>query len=529
MLAGIFKKEVAGVYFGSKSLALAQQSNGKIKNYLRLPYPREDENAAGDDIFDFFQDKEMELLAFLQKALRDSKIDATQLIVSLPPKDLIIRFFEMPNIPRSEIMAGINFEVKKYVPFKIEELAFDFQYRVKQKANIIEVVLCGMKQAPLERYINLLQHLNLDVLSYEPGLFSLFRLLTIKNKIISQKSYIILEFDKEGANILIAEKGFPYFTRDIKLTPVSGEMKAPEDFDAVLFRLINEVRVSLDYYRRQFLKKDVDEMFIISSKVSSGWIDNFSRELGLKVSFLDLGELLQVKDIPDEHFSDLGKSFGACLKADKPLLITLNLARSREKPQSAAASFIGSTRVNMEQMILDFLSESKAALVKGGIAGLIILAIAYGMGFSKVFPLEKELAVASVQQPPLLPGIDVSSLEGLQVSETQLLEKQRVFRKFVEGYTPFYKTLKGLSKLIPRGVWLTSMYFTTEPNQLLMSCSSYAENDKERSGQMNVFIQNLTKDSEFAKEFSSIELKSWKETKSEDEYYHLRFEVVCSK
>lgn len=528
MLTGIFRKEVAGLYFSSRHLTLVQQASGKIKNYLSQPFPVPEDNLAYDDIFDCFKDKDMELLAFMQKALRDSRIEASQVIVSLPPKDLIVRFFEMPNIPRSEIVAGINFEIKKYVPFKIEELAFDFQYRVRQKANIIEVVLCGMKQAPLERYITLLEHLNLEVVSYEPGLFSLFRFLAIKNIILNQKSYVVLEFDSEGANILIADKGFPYFSRDIKLTPVSGGAKDAEEFDALLFRLINEVRVSLDYYRRQFLKKDVDEMLIISPRVTSGWIDNFSKELGLKVAFLDLNELLQTGSVPEDQLSNLAKSFGAALKAHKPLLITLNLARFKEKPLSAAASLIGSTRANMEQMVMDFLQESKAALIKGGIIGLLILAAAYGMGFSKSFPLEKELASATVRQPPLLPGIDVSSLEGLQASETQLIDKQRVFRKLTEDYAPFFKKLRVLPELAPEGVWLSSMYYTTEPDQIIMSCASYAQKEKLRSEKMYRFIENLKEDTVFSEHFSSIELRSFKEIKDRD-YFYLRFEVVCAK
>ena len=157
MFGNLFKQDLSGIAFSSKGVVIVQQGGGKAKNYLSLPYPSFGDESSGilsDDIFEIFKDKEIELLAFMQKAIRDSRLDTRDVVVALPPKDLIIRFFEMPNIPRSEVLAGINFEMKKYIPFKIEELAYDFQYRVKQKANIIEVILCGIRQAPLEKYVN---------------------------------------------------------------------------------------------------------------------------------------------------------------------------------------------------------------------------------------------------------------------------------------------------------------------------------------------------------------------------------------
>lgn len=532
MLASLFKKDLSGIYFSSKGVALVQQSSGKIKNFLSLPYPFGPEELSGivsDDIFDVFKNKDMEMMAFLQKAIRDSKIDTSNIVVALPPKDLIVRFFEMPNIPRSEVLAGINFEMKKYIPFKIEELAYDFQYRIKQKANIIEVVLCGIKQDPVERYVGLFKKLNLEPVAFEPGLFSLFRLLTIKNKVSSLQSYVILEFDHKEANILIIEKGFPYFTRDIKLMLPQGTAGTHEEFDAILFRLINEVRVSLDYYKRQFLKKDVDEMLIIAGKSYGGWVEHFSKELGIKVGFIPADDLLKVSGIREEMVSDAGKAFGAALRIERPSLVTLNLWKSREKSEKAAAlALSGVTGVNLQDVLQEFLRESKAALAKGLVAAAVILLLGYGLGSSKVFPLEKELAAASVRQVPLLPGVDVSSFDSIQASEASFIEKDRDFRVFIEEHSPAYDKLLALPRLLPQGVWIESLSYAADPVSLHLTCYSYGEYEKLASENINNFIVNLRSAKELAKDFPVIDLKSYRETSSNGIYY-LQFEVWCGK
>jgi len=529
MLMNFFKKDVAGLFFSSKGMVVVQQAAGKIKNQLGVSYPIKHEDTTGvysDDIFELFKNKETEMIAFLQKVIRDSRIDTPSVVVALPPKDLIIRFFEMPNIPRSEVLAGINFEMKKYIPFKIEELAYDFQYRIKQKANIIEVVLCGIKQDPIDKYIGLFRQLNLNVVAFEPALFSLFRLLVIKNKILSTKSYVILEFDQQEANILIAEKGFPYFTRDIKLISTAAAVKEDEGFDAILFRLINEVRVSLDYYRRQFMKRDIDEMIVISNTSYSSWVDNFSKELGLKVSFVALNDLFKIKDVREDMLSDIAKAYGAALRIERPSLVTLNLGKTKEKADKLALAAAAPSGENLQILLIDFLKQSKAAILKGLAIGVAIFLAGYGMSFSKLFPLERQLATASVKQLPLMPGIDLSSLESIQSSERFFNEKQRNFSKLIDTSAFFYKKILLLSRLMPTGVWLTGLNYSANPPSLKFSCYSYDADQKTRSENINKFILNLKGSDDFSKDTPSIELKSYREV-SVGKVYYMQFDVTC--
>lgn len=531
-LANIFKRNMAGLYFGPRGIVIVQQSGGKVGTYQAVPYPEqpESEGVSGtEDIFEVFKNNEIELIAFLQKAIRDSRLETTDVIVSLPPKDLIVRFFEMPNIPRSEIVAGINFEMKKYIPFKVEELAYDFQFRVRPKTNVIEVILCGVRQEPLNRYMNLFGQLNLSVQAYEPGLFSLFRLLTIRKKIAPQKSYVILEFDKEEANILVIEKDFPYFTRDIKLVLAPAGATGTEDFDAVLFRLINEVRVSLDYYRRQFMKREVDEMIVVSQSSFSGWADHFSRELGVTVKFIATQDLVGAKGVPDDMLAEMCKSLGAALRPQRPSLVTLNLGRAKERAGKTMLSFGDVTRGNMEKVVMDFVRGSQRAIQIGLVGGLLFILTGYGLSFSKLFPLERELQSALIQQTPLLPGLDLSTLDAVKASELTIMEKKRVLSALVDDYRPFYTTLVALSKSLPKGVWLDTLSFLTTEGKPLMSmmCVSYDASARTRSDRMNTFIMNLRKDPLFSKLFSSIELKSYREVDRKDLYY-LQFDVYCS-
>jgi len=526
-MLSLFGKESAGVYFSSRGFVIVQQRGGRLHNFSCFPYPEAMREAVGgaEDIFRVFQNNMVELVAFMQKALRDSRVDTRSIVVALPSKDLIIRFFEMPQIPKSEVVAGINFEMKKYIPFRVEDLSYDFQYRIRPRANILEVILCGMRREGLERYQNLFKQLNLDVVAFEPSLFSLFRLLAVRGKIASNKSYVILQVDEDEADILIVDKGFPYFTRDIRLLGFGKGADAARDTEGMLYRLVNEVRVSMDYFRRQFMKKDIDEMLILSREGAAQWGEHFHRELGLRIQAFSVKDFFKGKDVPDDMIFDVFKACGASSRHLRASLITLNLSRP-EKPDTMSAVMAGFSSRNVEQVILDFVQESRDSLIKGAVIGGALVAVGYGMGFSNLYPLEKELQAKTVVQPPFLPGLDLSTLETIEQSERDLIAKKKTWTDAIEA-SKTQDLLVHLPHLLPEGVWVVRIFFSSENQYLELECASYDEEPRERLALMNAFLSRLKDDSLFSKEYTMIELVSYRE-KEESEVAYLTFKIVCS-
>ncbi len=522
-----FGKEAAGVYFSSRGFVIVQQRGGRLEKFSCFPYPEAMRSQASgtEDIFQVFQNNMVELVAFMQKTLRDSRVDTRSIVVALPSKDLIIRFFEMPQIPKSEIVAGINFEMKKYVPFKVEDLSYDFQYRIRPRANILEVILCGMRREGLNRYQNLFKQLNLDVVAFEPSLFSLFRFLAVRGKISANKSYVILEVDQDEADILIIDKGFPYFTRDIRLLGFGKGGAAERDTEGMLYRLVNEVRVSMDYFRRQFMKKDIDEMLILSPQGRTEWGDHFHRELGLKTHVVAVKDFFKGRDVPDDMIFDVFKACGASCRHMRSSLVTLNLAKP-EKFDTMSVVMAGLASQNAEQVLLNFVQESRESLIKGSVIAAILVSVGYGMGFSKLYPLEKELQVKTVAQPPFLSGLDLSTLETIEQSERDLITKKKSWTDAIEAARA-QDILVHLPRLVPKGVWVVRIFFSSENGYLELECASYDEEPRRRLDLMNDFLARLKEDATLDEEYANIELVSYRE-KEESNVAYLTFKIVCS-
>ena len=106
----MFGKNSVGVYLGPQGLSIVETTAiGKVKSYIYSHYPKDMGRPSGtaiprDNIFNVFLDNEVEILAFIQKALRESRVNIeSNIVICVPNRDLIVRFFEIPPVPRKDL------------------------------------------------------------------------------------------------------------------------------------------------------------------------------------------------------------------------------------------------------------------------------------------------------------------------------------------------------------------------------------------------------------------------------------------
>ncbi len=111
-----------GIYFGTNSIGLAEGNKKKLVNSVVIPQAS---MFSGD--FEKKVPADVKIVALIKDALRTNHMNAGQGTICISGQDLIIRTFEIPKLPSNELQSAINFEVKKYIPFKLEELVYNFQ------------------------------------------------------------------------------------------------------------------------------------------------------------------------------------------------------------------------------------------------------------------------------------------------------------------------------------------------------------------------------------------------------------------
>ena len=477
-----------GIYFGQNAVNVVESDGKKIVSQVQFPAKE----------------------GVLQEELRKYNIKSEEAIITLSSRDLLIRSFDLPLMPANEIPAAVGSEAVKYIPFKIEDIIYDYKVLANHRERKNYILFAGIKTEELDdKYLSILSAAQLKPKEIEYAVFSALKLLRAFG--MQEKGvFAFLDIDLEDeSNITILDDNFPQFSRTLKLPVEESTDKASPA--GVLEKLTNEIRISLDFYRRKFPDKEVKKAIVAANPELRLEIENLCRDLGVKTVFINLPPPL----------TNLGlvKAYAASLDIKLPFEIDLlagkeKLKVQREQRAGAPAPMAGET-----------VKVNKAIVVAGIALAIGVFAL---IQYSKIIPLKKEIsqilsqrkAVTTVSADLPYPELErVKNTYKDKVATLDGLFKQKQF------LTPKFDFIP---RLIPDGVWLVDLNFSGAGNDLSLKGAAYLENSEAEIKAINEFVSHLQGNQEFDKSFSVINVSNVKKG-AIAEIQVTFFEIKCAR
>lgn len=492
-----------GMFFCFDGLNLAEVQNRKITAHYYMPYSDQAELMA-ENVAD-----DIRFIAALKKALRDNKIAAKQVYVSLPTREFVVRSFFIPLIPKEEVHSAVEFEVKKYLPFRLEELYFDFQVfpAGASKSKRLKVLFVGVKKTVLEKYVSIVSQAELKISSLEPHIFSIFRLLLSKKILPAHQTVMLLEKNFEEVTIVIAEDGVPQLIRDFKLS-LAGQNNFTAGPDSTLIQLLNEIKISCEYYHRQNPKADIAKMLFFSSGDLRELFPQLVTELKTPSFHYAHQDVLGIRE--EVKFGVLA-AYGAALARSVKMPLAIDLARKRFRPEAKVP------RVSLDEVV------SPRSLIRIGVLGAVVVGLVSITNLFKVQGLNLQLA-----------GIKKQNV-GQFTSENEIKNLIRDYEKKLSAVKEmtvtdsFADKISSLPLLLPDGVWLTAMNIRFESSSSRAMVFKGVALSKDPTIELNLinqFILNLKQSPEIAQDFKNISLANAVTDKTPDKGGTV-FEIVC--
>jgi hypothetical protein len=484
-----------GIYFGTNSIGLAEVNNKKLVNSVVIPHT---------SIFSGnFEEKlppEIKMVALVKDALRTNHINVNRGSICISGQDLIIRTFEIPRLPSNELQSVINFEAKKYIPFKLEDLVYNFQLEPDNKNKLNTVLFVGIKKEVLEKYISISKQLNIEINNIEYSAFSLLRFLSLCG---AKDSGVIasLCFDlnnNDEINFMVSENGFPFFSRDIVLTSGLSDLNGSDSNDQVkkYENLKNEIRTSQDYYRRKFPDKGIKTLYVLSGQDMREDLSSFFVDSGILVKFVDFSRVLG-KGV--NYSSVLAKSIGVIVSKEIPSKVKINLFKTRLKAESKGKADIFAF---MEGVKVDF---------KVIILGILICAVTFGYGIYRMQPVREELNSIKDKRAKVTFVSEGEDCTVLAARDKNLKKKLGNLDNLIKNQLYATNFLDIIPRALPEGVWLTKFTSTRKEDgrpEIILEGEAYlGDSDKEFEA-VNIFLSNLKGNQFFSKNFKEIAITS---------------------
>jgi Tfp pilus assembly PilM family ATPase len=486
--------------------------------------------------------EDLRLLDLLQKSIRNSAFSTVDTYLSLPSKDIIIRWFVIPWMKPSEIEGVVSFESRKYLPFPLEDLVYTYYPSPFNKGGVrqIGVIFVCIRKSNLDKYVNVLLQAGLNVVCSEPASMSLIRALVLKKVMEVDRVTAVLNVHQDYGEILIASQGFVKFTRDFKIHAPT-QQQTVDGQDVAKARFFNEVKIALEFFSRQHVDEEVQKIIVLSSGLYKDLWSGLGEELSLPVMTCDVLSILGNAESAEIGYMN---AYGAALSGTVPVVVDFNLSEG----QGQAAKAGKAKREGKPTQKIAYLALST----------VLSLSLLTGTFLWTGKMLDRTIARKQVVVAKLGTFADMDLADITNKSEI-IQTKFTAIRslRFKGNTTPF---VISLVKLLPPGVWLqnVSVEFEDVPEkQLKMSTRAagldpsgaprkpkaeyytlktrsrlvilgycYLENANEEFNAVNQYLTKLKSSEEIAARFQEISLQSVKSEEMED-HQVVSFMIKC--
>lgn len=487
-----------GVYFGTKTINVTEVRGRKVLKNIAIPVEKIFSGGAIEEKIP----EDIKIVSLLKEGLRANNIEAKEATIALSGKDLIIRTFEIPIVPMAQRSSAIGIELKKYIPFKIEELVSDFQFYLDAPNHRYLVLFAGILKENINKYSTVFRQLNIKILSVEYSAFSILRLIgqaIRKEKDIA--GIVNINHQEAGADFTVVENKFPLFSRDIKL--LLEKQDTLNDPAAISEKLKTELRISADYFKRKFPGRKINRFFFIGRPDYLADIQSLAQELDMPLQIVDVSRVVDKALCFDSGFL---KSYCCALPYanTSPKLNILSVWQRSKEPADPAvwgkaetAEFLGSLASNID--------------LRAVIAGILLCAGIFGFTVFKKLPLKEKLET-TILSKPAVNGIRPDAQEPeLLEAENRRKENIAAMEAMLKKQTYATPALAAVANFIPDGMWLSNLSFSELNNEnsgFVIEGNIYREDRVEEVALVNQFVSALQKEKYFSDNFKDIRVDS---------------------
>ena len=495
----------------------------------------------------------------IERALVAAGVKTRRIAVSIPTQDVLFRFFSIPTVPKNEWDTTVQFEARKYIPFKIELLIWDYRAVPSSIPNRLDVIFAAIPRETFTRLQESLTGAGVQPTLIEPRSVSLARLIDPAKDKAPEGFVCVVEVEQELAHLAIVRNRTPYLTRDIGLGHAGEAMMQPpktptgaegdprgtgpnlEGVTTVLHqsgpagisdqrahRLLSELSVSIDFFLREYPTTNILRVVLFGDEQLVGsWCGWLTEQLRCTV---ELGGTAIQQRIQGPLPLSFASAVGLTQAATNSGTVSLDFhkrslakAPTMQRPVSQAGG-------SLEKL----LPLVKSQGIFFGIAAVILGAV----WFWGTLMVQTERGVFDqTVRSRRDTGWELNRMSGEEIKAlkekvtAQIAVLDRLGRR-----VSIASKLDALARSLPNGVWLTGLSFddrldssASAQTQLLVNGSCYLGQAAEELSAIQTFEERLKRNSIFLAGFKATHLEQINvQTHPQQQYTYRTFQLNCS-
>lgn len=474
------KEKKVGLYLGVSSVGAAVIQGRDITSLGRFEF------SSLEEVKGKPMNEDIRWEALINKTLREVGSDAKAIYISLADRDFIFRPLEMPSMKKKEIESSLVYEIEKYIPFKMEELAWDYDYVNFSRERKISLSFIGIKEGNFQRIKAILSRLELKTVIIEPSCISLARIIKSLKQFSQFKDFALLDFTQLEAYLTFFQQNLPVFNRYLVVPKKENTLDLDNFIEAVNF--------SFQYFKREFKNYKLEKFIIVGDSNIENLISPLKEGLGVDIVSVSPYDLTNRNNAQVENV----KALGVVCPERSSYKFRPNLRKTEER---SLPSVVPTTSVSLNVGLL-------SVLVGVGLVGSIFLSLILGNKISdERFILKKK--EESISVPAALGAFSWPKRVMMMNTEEEKINSLKEVLSSFTRFSSFFKRL-ATDEVLPRRLWLIGLNIQGRREEYSGTLIGYIFRDNDYGERLGVdeFISNLRKDKIIGSIFSKVELKS---------------------
>ncbi len=259
-----------------------------------------------------------ELVASLRKVLGEWTFQRQSVRVALPENTITVRFIEVPNVTKAQLLTNVGYESSKYIPFPLKDMYFDceiFPPRAGAKDGKATAVIAAVKRESVSDLARILHGAGIaaELLDVGPtAVFNAFELF--KPQEDAAAACAILDVGAQKSHLGILLDGVPAFFRELDMGEKMFSSEAKSVGQLSVHALAGEVHKSIGFLESQ-KGISVQVLFLTGGgALLSGGADALQQSVGLPVRVWNPFESPKIRlEDPVKEYQNRGSQFVVAL------------------------------------------------------------------------------------------------------------------------------------------------------------------------------------------------------------------------
>ena len=200
-----------GLDIGTKAVRLVElRGTGTQKELVRYAYtPVDSKLVLSDSKADLAK-----LMQAVNSLVQQAKLTTKNVAVGIPSSRVFTTVADIDRVPANELAKAISYQADSLIPTPVAESKIDWALigdSPVDKAKV-EVLLSSVPNSFVERQLDALESIGLNVIAFEPDNLALVRSLIAPETTTSQ---MVIDIGFKSTDLVITMDGFPRLTRAI--------------------------------------------------------------------------------------------------------------------------------------------------------------------------------------------------------------------------------------------------------------------------------------------------------------------------